>query len=116
MEQQTVEGGPEREQATRLSALLECEAELARLMAEARDIARRRVEEARGEAARAESDLAASLDAEGERARHRIQSSSQATVQDVLSGARARVVRYENVSDAEVLRLAQSALRRLIAE
>ena len=104
----------EKERATRLAELLACEEELAGLMEAARAEGRRRVEAARQEAERAESELGQRLEEEADRARQQIEEAARAGVQALVDGARERVVRFDAVSDAEVTRLAVSALRRLL--
>jgi vacuolar-type H+-ATPase subunit H len=104
----------EKQRASRLAELLACEEELAGLMTAARAEARRRVDAARDEAERAAGLLGASLDEEAERARREIREAARGRADTLLEKARAQVVRFEGVSDAEVGRLAESALRRLI--
>jgi vacuolar-type H+-ATPase subunit H len=114
MKPTTVELTHGKERISRLSELLACETELADLMAKARGEARRRVEAAREEVERADADHAASLATEAERARREIDDSARARAQALLADARGRVARFDGVSDAEVARLAESALRRLM--
>lgn len=99
-----------------LAALLECERELAELMAEAHEEAGRRVAEARAEVARAEATLEASLEEAGDRVRSEVRERAQERVRQVLSEAGERAAAFERVTDAEVERLADRAFRSLIGE
>jgi hypothetical protein len=99
---------------SRLSELLECEQDLAELMAATREEGRRRVDEARADVARAEAELEASLEEESGRVRGEIGAAAQARVHELRSRARERAARYEGVSDQEVDRLAAAAFRRLL--
>jgi hypothetical protein len=112
--QATDEIAHEKEQTGRLADLLACEKELAGLMARACDEARRRVDAARAEAERVATELDTSLAAEAERARREIDEGSRARVHATLADAEARAARFDRVSDAEVERLAASALRLLV--
>ena len=106
---------PERGGGSRLAELLACEQELAEQLAAARDEGRDLIERARREAALAEAELEASLEKASDRVRREIREASQARIHEVLRRARERAARYERLTDAEVERLAESALRRLIA-
>jgi hypothetical protein len=113
MTRETLEAPQETERASRLAELLACEEDLARLMAETRAEGRRRIEAAQAEAGRAAAELGAALDAEAERARRDIEMRFRARAHAMLEEARAGVTRFQAVSDEEVSRLADRALRLL---
>ena len=104
--------GPTR--ASQLEELLACERELAELLGEARDDARRRVEEARGLAARAEADLQEALEREAAQERASIREGVEARLQEISGTARERAASLEAISDDRVEHLAEAAFRRLI--
>jgi hypothetical protein len=104
----------EKERASRLAELLGCEEELAGLMTVARAEARRRVDIAREEAERVAAELDASLAGEAERARRAIDEAGRQRMHAILEEARIQVARFDGASDAEVARLAESALRVLM--
>ena len=104
--------GPTR--ASQLEELLACERELAELLAEARDDARRRVEEARALAARAEADLEEALEREAAQERASIREGVEARVREISGAARERVARLEAIPDDRVEHLAEAAFRRLV--
>jgi vacuolar-type H+-ATPase subunit H len=97
-----------------LAELLACEQELAVQLARAQEDARRLVDEARAEAARAEAALEGSLQAEAERLRASIREEIQASLREIAARTRERIARFEAVSDEEVARLADAAFLRLI--
>ena len=104
----------EKEGTSRLVELLACEEELAGLMADARAEGRRRVEAAREEAERVAAELGSRLEQEADRARREIAEAAGARVEALLEEARFRAARFDDVSDEQVARLAESALRRLM--
>jgi hypothetical protein len=75
---------------------------------------RRRVDAARAEAERAAAELDTALATEAERARRDIDDESRARVRAILADAAERAARFDSVSDAEVERLAATALRLLV--
>jgi len=99
---------------SRLSELLECERELAELMAAAKEDARRRVAEAQSEAGLAEAEGEASLEEASERVRREVREAGQARVDDILTRAREQAAMFEALSDRDVERLAEHAYRRLL--
>lgn len=99
---------------SRLAELLECERELAALLAATREDAHRLVEQALADAQRAEAELEASLEQAAEGVRREIAETSQARIHEVLRGARESAARFERLSDQDVERLAGAALRRLL--
>jgi len=106
-------GGPT--QASQLAELLECERELAELLAAAEAEAVRMVDEARAAAVADDAEVEASLEDEGERQRVRIREATQRRVRELRAEAGERVALFEGVSDGEVARLADDAFRRLVA-
>ena len=98
----------------RLAELLDCERELAELLAGAREEALRRVADARADAERAEAELEASLEEESERVRREVREASQARVHEILGRAHGHAARFEGLSDESVQSLAASVFRRLL--
>jgi vacuolar-type H+-ATPase subunit H len=104
--------GPTR--ASQLEELLACEQELAQLLSDAREDSRRRVEEARALAVRAEADLQTTLEGEADQERASIRQEAQARVRETLSAAAERASRLDSISDERVERLADAAFSELL--
>lgn len=103
-----------RRDKTQLEELLECERHLTELMVEARVDAARRIEEARAAASAQEADLEASLGMEADRLRAAVRERTQASVREIRAEAEARVTGFDGITDEQVTRLADHALRILI--
>ncbi len=99
-----------------LAAIVECERDLADRLADARAEAAQMVEDARTAAQRAEAELEASLAREALDVRARLRQQTEQRVRDTLAAARARASRFDDVTEAEVDRLAGAAFRFLVSE
>lgn len=103
------DGGP-----SPLEELLACEQELTERLARAQAEARRLVDVARAEVARAQAEMEASLEADSLRVRAQIRAETQASVREISVRARERIEGYECVAQERVARLADDAFRRLV--
>lgn len=105
---------PEAQRASQLDELLECERELARLLTAARSEAREIVERVRAEAIEAAAEVEASLASEAAGERQRAREESRSRIESVSAEARNHASRYDDLSDADVERLADFVFRRLL--
>lgn len=103
------------DQQSQLAELLACERDLDRLLATAREEARRTVEDARAAATQAEADAEGTLAAEVERLRSTIEGQARSRVQEILARSRERAARFDGISDERVKDLADAAFRQLIS-